>query len=142
MTKIGPTDCDRNGLFYLAKQPDGTVQIQSYPDTTFCPVGSGQAGPGYCITADTRRAGSGIMLEKCDASLRDQQNFQAAQNASGTVQLPGDNSAQPPLPALCVDVGAAPPGPPGPPTPAGETAGMFRVRGPLPCKFTRSSSCL
>lgn len=77
------------------------------------------------------------MLEKCEASLRDQQNFQAAQNATGTVQLPGDNSAQPPLPALCVDVGGAapgpaPPGPPGPPTPAGDSAGMFRVRGPMP----------
>ena len=135
LSKISPQDCDRNGLFFLSSQSDGTVQVQTYPDTNLCPVGTGQAGPGFCVTADTRRQGSHLTLEKCDSSIRDQQSFEVADNATGLLQLPSDNAAQPPLPALCVEIGhggPAPPGPPGPPQPDGASPGMFRVRGPIP----------
>lgn len=138
LSKVGPKDCDRNGLFYLSAQGDGTVQIQTYPDTTLCPVGVGQAGPGYCVTAETRRQSSHLTLQKCDLSLRYQQNFQLVDNATSLLQLPSDNAAQPPLPALCVEIGQGPgpgpgpPSPPGPPQPDSGSVGMLRVRGPIP----------
>ena len=75
LTKVGPTNCDRNGFFFIVKQPDGTAQLQSYPDTKLCPVGQGQAGPGYCVTATTRADRSQLSLQKCDSALRLQQNL-------------------------------------------------------------------
>ena len=134
LSKIGPQACDRNGLFFLSLQADGTVQVQTFPDTTLCPVGAGQAGPGFCVTAETRRQGSHLALQKCDPSLRNQQNFQVANNATGLLQLPSDNAAQPPLPALCVEIGHGPSPGPGPPSPSPDEGGpgMLRVRGPIP----------
>ena len=120
---------DRNGVFFL-KEEGGGFQIRSYPNTTLIPIGPGQAGPGYCITAAVRGSGSEIELQKCDLAKRETQIFQLAINGSSVVQLPRDNAAQPPLKALCV-VAGSPPGPSPSPHPATGHAGILNVRGPI-----------
>jgi hypothetical protein len=121
---------DRNGLFFL-KEATGGFQIQSYPNTTLIPIGPGQAGPGYCITATVRGSGGTLELQKCDLALRETQVFQLTNNGSSVVQLPRDNAAQPPLKALCVVPGAPSPGPAPSPHPMAGQAGVLNVRGPI-----------
>ena len=138
-TNTTGTQIDRNSLFSLVEQPSGgTYQIRSYTNTTLVPVGPGQAGPGYCLTAAVRESGSAIALAKCDPALHEMQVFQLAAAVvatGGSIQLPGDNRAQPPLPALCIDLGSSHPGPPGPsppsPQPVPGDGGSFKARGPV-----------
>lgn len=126
----GDGSMDRNGLFFL-KHQSGGYQIQSYPNTTLIPVGPGQAGPGYCVTAAVRGSGSNLALEKCTLAKRETQIFQLVNSGSSVVQLPGDNAAQPPLKALCVVPGSPSPGPAPSPHPTSGRPGILNVRGPV-----------
>eukprot|EP01052_Picozoa_sp_SAG31_P031064 SAG31_NODE_3252_length_4490_cov_1.814165_3_plen_742_part_00 len=127
---------DRNCVFSLAATSDpGRYTIRSFTNTTLVPVGPGQAEPGFCVTATVRDSGSGIMLAKCDPALQEKQVFQLSVGRESTIELPGDDRAQPPLKALCVDLGTAAPGPPSPsppsPKPIPGVYGTFKVRGPV-----------
>jgi hypothetical protein len=132
LTPVGPFD--RNGVFFLSPVAGSTglFEIRSYPNTSLIPIKHGQAGPGYCLTAAVRTAGSYLMMSECDpGALRQTQAWQLGPNATAQLlKLPG--SRQPPLKALCVVPGKAPPPPsPGPPPVPVNGSGTLKVKGPI-----------